>query len=65
VQTGLFDLYEIENGEFRLTGASKNLIGKTRLPVTDYFKTQGRFKSLDENLLKKVQERVDAKWAKY
>ncbi len=65
VQTGLFDLYEIENGEFRLTGASKNLLGKERKPVSEYFATQGRFKSLDKDILKKVQEQVDAKWAGY
>jgi pyruvate ferredoxin oxidoreductase beta subunit len=65
VQTGLFDLYEIENGAFTLTGASKSLVGKTRPPVTDYFNTQGRFKSLDKEIIKKVQEQVDAKWARY
>ncbi len=65
VQTGLFDLYEIENGQFTLTGASKNLVGKERLPVTEYFKTQGRFKSLTPQLIDSVQQEVDAKWARY
>ncbi|BCL61663.1 pyruvate ferredoxin oxidoreductase subunit beta [Desulfomarina profundi] len=65
VQTGLFDLYEIENGQFRLTGASEKLIGQKRKPVTDYFATQGRFKSLDKELVAGVQEQIDAKWANY
>lgn len=65
VQTGLFDLYEIENGQFRLTGASEKLIGKKRKPVTDYFATQGRFKSLDKKLVASVQEQIDGKWANY
>jgi pyruvate ferredoxin oxidoreductase beta subunit len=65
VETGLFDLYEIENGTFELTGVSKKLVGKQRKPVTDYFATQGRFKSLDKEIISKVQDRVDAKWAKY
>ncbi len=65
VQTGLFDLYEIENGQFRLTGPSEKLIGKKRKPVTDYFATQGRFKSLDKELVAGVQEQIDAKWANY
>ena len=65
VQTGLFDLYEIENGHFRLTGPSEKLIGKKRKPVTDYFATQGRFKSLDEKLIAGVQEQIDAKWTNY
>ena len=65
VKSGLFDLYEIEDGEFNLTGESKRLVGKEKPPVTDYFNSQGRFKSLDAELVKKIQERVDAKWAKY
>ncbi len=65
VKTGLFDLYEIENGVFKLTGASLNLLGKTRLPVSEYFATQGRFKSLDAESVEKVQQQVDAKWAAY
>ncbi len=65
VETGLFDLYELENGEFSLTGASKKLLGKARKPVTDYFETQNRFKSLDPAILSSVQEQIDAKWAAY
>jgi len=65
VETGLFDLYEIENGEFKLTGASHKLLGKERKPVLEYFKTQGRFKSLDEDIVANVQKQVDAKWEEY
>ena len=65
VETGLFDLYEIENGEFSLTGASKKLVGKTRKPVKDYFASQGRFKSLDPEHIAKVQQQVDVKWENY
>jgi pyruvate ferredoxin oxidoreductase beta subunit len=65
VDTGLFDLYEIVDGEFSLTGPSKKLIGKARKPVQEYFATQGRFKSLDPAFIANIQEKVDAKWAKY
>lgn len=65
IATGLFDLYEIENGEFRLTGPSRQLLKGKRLPVTEYFKLQGRFKSLDQEIIARVQEQVDAKWARY
>ncbi|MBM9603721.1 thiamine pyrophosphate-dependent enzyme [Desulfopila inferna] len=65
VETGLFDLYEIENGEFRLTGASKRLMGKERRPVTEYFDTQGRFKTLSAELLIDLQRQVDVKWSGY
>ncbi len=65
VQSGLFDLYELTEGNFNLTGPSKRLIGKERIPVTDYFKTQGRFKTLDQEIINKVQNQVNDKWAKY
>ena len=65
VETGLFDLYEIENGTFRLTGPSHRILEKERRPVTDYFATQGRFKSLDAEAVRKIQQQVDAKWAAY
>ncbi len=65
VESGLFDLYEIENGEFRLTGQSQKLVGKERKSVRDYFAAQGRFKSLDEDMVEGVQQEVDAKWEGY
>jgi len=65
VESGLFDLYEIENGEFQLTGRSAKLLGKERLPVTEYFGSQNRFKSLDPELIENVQQQVDQKWETY
>lgn len=65
VASGLFDLYEIENGEFRLTGVSEGLLKKERTPVADYFASQGRFKSLSEEEIQNVQQQVDEKWAGY
>ncbi len=65
VETGLFTLYEIENGQFRLTGQSAKMLGKKRLPVRDYFKTQTRFKTLTDDNIDEVQEEVDLKWKGY
>ena len=65
VQSGLFDLYELEDGVFSLTGASKKLVGKERIPVKEYFQTQGRFKSLSDDIIAGVQAKVDEKWSKY
>lgn len=65
VASGLFDLYEIENGKFQLTGASERLLKKERTPVAEYFASQGRFKSLGEEEIKSVQQQVDEKWAGY
>jgi pyruvate ferredoxin oxidoreductase beta subunit len=65
VETGLFDLYEIENGQFRLTGQSAKMLGKKRPPVNDYFKTQSRFKALTDDQITLIQQEVDRKWEKY
>ena len=65
VETGLFDLYEIENGKFSLTGASEKQIGKERKPVTEYLKTQTRFRALSDELIDNIQKETDAKWAAY
>ncbi|MGM0453097.1 MAG: thiamine pyrophosphate-dependent enzyme [Thermodesulfobacteriota bacterium] len=65
VETGLMDLYEIENGHFRLTGQSRKMLGKTRKPVMEYFTTQTRFKGLNEEKVAEIEAEVDAKWADY
>ncbi|HEB96529.1 MAG TPA: pyruvate synthase subunit beta [Sedimenticola thiotaurini] len=66
VESGLYDLYEIENGRFRLSGPSQKLLRKKKLPpVSDYFAMQGRFKALDDAYLQAVQQEVDDKWAGY
>jgi pyruvate ferredoxin oxidoreductase beta subunit len=66
VETGYFDLYEVEHGGFRLTGASEKLLEKQQLvPVGDYLKTQSRFRTLTEDQIAEIQVRVDAKWMGY
>ena len=65
VETGLYDLYEIENRQWRLTGASKKLIGKKRTPVIEYFNTQNRFKALSDEQISDIQKEIDAKWNGY
>jgi pyruvate ferredoxin oxidoreductase beta subunit len=59
VQTGIFPLYEVENGKYKL---SLNL---TKLkPVNDYLKLQGRFRHLSEETVKEIQDRVEKDYAK-
>jgi len=66
VETGYFDLYEVEQGEFRLTGASEKLLEKRPLaPVGEYLKTQSRFRIMTEEQVADIQEQIDAKWAAY
>jgi pyruvate ferredoxin oxidoreductase beta subunit len=57
VQTGMFPLYEIENGKRRLTYTPEPL-----KPVTEYMKGQGRYRHLTENTIAVIQERVSREW---
>ncbi len=66
VETGLYELYEVENSVMRLTGASAKLREKRKLlPVADYFKSQGRFKILTDEKIGQIQEEVNARWEGY
>jgi pyruvate ferredoxin oxidoreductase beta subunit len=58
VETGIFPLYEVENGKYKLNFDFPEL-----RPVTDYMKLQGRFRHLSEDLLDKIQQRVTADYA--
>lgn len=58
VQTGIFPLYEIENGEYKLNFDFPQL-----RPVDDYFKIQGRFRHLTKEIIAQIQERVHTKYA--
>jgi len=63
VKTGIWVLYEIENGKFRLTSLSSSLIDPSkRLPVNKYLKLQGRFKHLSEEDISRIQEHVNTMW---
>ncbi|MBN2240026.1 MAG: pyruvate synthase subunit beta [Dehalococcoidales bacterium] len=59
VQTGVFPLYEVEDGKYTLTVK----INK-RKPVEEYLKPQGRFRHLSEDEIKYIQERTDQEYEK-
>jgi pyruvate ferredoxin oxidoreductase beta subunit len=66
VETGYYDLYEIEYGAFKLTAASLKLMEKRKLvPVKEYFRAQARFRALSDEQISSIQEQVDAKWSRY
>jgi len=66
IETGIFALYEIQDGVFRLTGRSKRLAQTGQLtPVRDYIVPQGRFKGIAEETIEEVQRWVNARWAAY
>ncbi len=63
VETGIWILYEVENGVFRLTGPSARLIEKrNRRPVEEYLKLQGRFSHLSKEDIEAIQSSVDQRW---
>ncbi len=66
VETGVVVLYEIENGEFRLTGKSLTMArsGRKR-PVEEYLKLQGRFKKMTKEQIESFQKDVDERWEKF
>ena len=59
VETGMFPLYEIENGKYKLSLDLPEL-----RPVADYLKLQGRFRHLSEDTIKEIQQRVTNEYAK-
>jgi len=58
VETGVFPLYEVENGKYRLT---MEVPEKLR-PVGDYLKPQGRFRHLTPSDIETIQGRVNREW---
>ena len=66
VQTGLWALYEIEYGTFKLNPPSDRLVDKAkRKPIEEYFALQGRFRDLAKKDIESIQKWVDEDWKKY
>ncbi|MBN1225954.1 MAG: pyruvate synthase subunit beta [Deltaproteobacteria bacterium] len=59
VETGVFPLYEVENGRYRFTGEIKRL-----RPVKEYLQIQGRFRHLSEEMIDTIQKRVVEEYEK-
>jgi len=62
VETCFWPLYEIENGKkYKI-----NYKPKEKKPITEWLKSQGRFKHLfkpgNEDIIRSIQEDVDAEW---
>jgi pyruvate ferredoxin oxidoreductase beta subunit len=61
VQTGFWPLYEVVDGEWRLTNKPKEL-----KPLVEFLKPQGRFRHLfkpgNEALLEEFQAQIDKNW---
>ena len=59
VETGIFPLYEVEDGEYKL-----NIDLPKLRPVKDYLLLQGRFRHLPKEVLEDIQTRVDKEYVK-
>ncbi|MEA3443004.1 MAG: pyruvate synthase subunit PorB [Chloroflexota bacterium] len=59
VETGIFPLYEVENGKYTLNVDLPQL-----RPVSDYLKLQGRFRHLTPEVIGKIQQKVESEYAK-
>ncbi|NAS89309.1 pyruvate synthase subunit beta [ANME-1 cluster archaeon AG-394-G21] len=59
VETGVFPLYEVINGEYNLSVDLPDL-----KPVTEYLKKQGRFKHLNDDTIATIQTRVEEDYVK-
>ncbi len=65
VKTGMWILYEIEDGKLTLSKKSKPLLDpEKRLPLVDYLSKQKRFANISEKALIELQEGVAAQWEK-
>jgi pyruvate ferredoxin oxidoreductase beta subunit len=66
VLTGMWALYEVENGRFKLNPPSDRLVDKSkRKPVKDYIALQGRFRGMKEADVEHMQKMVDEDWERY
>ncbi len=59
VETGMFPLYEVEDGRYKLSLDFPEL-----KPLHEYMELQGRFRHLSEDVISEIQQRVRAAYAK-
>ncbi|MCX7982862.1 MAG: thiamine pyrophosphate-dependent enzyme [Syntrophales bacterium] len=63
VETGVFPLFEIENGKFHFTGRSRALAERGhKIPVSTYLERQARFQKMTPAQVNVFQQWVDRRW---
>jgi pyruvate ferredoxin oxidoreductase beta subunit len=66
VETGAWALFEIENGRFRLTGPSINILRQgRRKSIREYLRIQERYRQMTDEDIKILEEWIDESWKKY
>ncbi|MHA1306876.1 MAG: thiamine pyrophosphate-dependent enzyme [Candidatus Heimdallarchaeota archaeon] len=64
VETGAHILWEAVNGDIELSRLSKRYEDPAkRKPLSEYLKHQGRFKGIDEKLIKAYQDYINYQWS--
>jgi len=58
VQSGIWQLYEIYEGEFK-----RNLVPREKVPVSEYLGLQRRFSHLTEEQVETIQRHVEESWS--
>ncbi|MBE6526660.1 MAG: pyruvate ferredoxin oxidoreductase, partial [Thermoplasmata archaeon] len=70
VETCVWPLFEVENGEYHLSAESQRIAdGKVeKKPIVDWFSSQGRFKHLSDerwsDVVEECQSDIDRNWNK-
>ena len=65
VKTGLYPLYEYNQGKFKISRQSiKYKKKENRIPIIEYLKLQGRYKHIINNneAIKRIEEYIDSVW---
>jgi len=66
VQTGIWALFEIDHGQFKLSSPSAALVDKSkRKPLEEYVKAQGRFNQLTPEDISEIKRWIDDTWENY
>lgn len=65
VETGLYVMYEIEDGKMTLSQPSARFLKQEPAPVAEYVKLQSRFRVLQAADIEAMQQEVNTKWAAY
>lgn len=64
VESGLFPLYEYENGKLTFNGKSKILAKdwSKRIPLQEFLKPQGRFKRMKDETIALLEQDIENEW---
>ncbi len=67
VETGIWPLYEVEEGKLKLYGRTQQIVKGTykRKPVQDYLMRQGRFAHFIKEDIDYFQAKTDEMWEKW